>query len=99
MTAGNGERACGTVFTVPARNPHRRFCSPRCRAAAWRTRHDSSNEAGDATNAVTPANGVPATNGVQRCPHCHHQLAVISVVVPTTATHVRTPEVTPMNPT
>jgi hypothetical protein len=29
-----------------------------------------------------PANGVPAANGVQRCPHCHHELAVIAVIVP-----------------
>src|SRR6476660_6974996 len=36
----------------------------------------------ETSNAVTntnsqPANGVPATNGAQRCPHCHHKLAVI----------------------
>lgn len=52
------------------------------------------------TNAVAaPApDAVPTANGVQRCPHCHGELAVIAVVVPPAAAHVRTPEVTHMNP-
>jgi endogenous inhibitor of DNA gyrase (YacG/DUF329 family) len=51
------------------------------------------------TNAVAPApNAVPTANGVQRCPHCHGELAVIAVVVPPAAAHIRTPEVTHMNP-
>ena len=45
-----------------------------------------------------PANGVPATsntaNGEQRCPHCRRPIAIIAVLVPPTAAHVRTPEVT-----
>jgi endogenous inhibitor of DNA gyrase (YacG/DUF329 family) len=26
---------CGTIITVTTRNPNRRYCSPRCRAADW----------------------------------------------------------------
>jgi endogenous inhibitor of DNA gyrase (YacG/DUF329 family) len=33
-------------------------------------------------------------NGDQRCPHCHAPIAIIAVLVPPTAAHVRTPEVT-----
>lgn len=40
-------------------------------------------------------NSVPAANGEQRCPHCHHPLAIISVLVPAAAAHIPTPEVTP----
>ena len=42
---------------------------------------------------VPTTNAVPAANGVQRCPHCHHELAVIAVVVPAKAAHIATPEV------
>jgi endogenous inhibitor of DNA gyrase (YacG/DUF329 family) len=47
----------------------------------------------------TPAqNAVPdggnAANGDQRCPHCRQPIAIIAVLVPPTAAHVRTPEVT-----
>ena len=41
-------------------------------------------------------NVVPATyvaNGDQRCPHCRAPIAIIAVLVPPTAAHVRTPEV------
>jgi hypothetical protein len=44
-------------------------------------------------NAVPTMNGVPAANGIQRCPNCHHELAVIAVVVPANAAHIPTPEV------
>lgn len=85
----------------------RRFCSPRCRVADWHARHDrpprTSNAVPHTTTAANPVppdspptNGVPAANGVQRCPHCHHELAVI---VLTTAAHIRTPEVIPISPT
>jgi hypothetical protein len=101
---------CGQPFTIPANNPHRRFCSPRCRVADWHARHDRPRRppANGVPNAVPPANhgpdaprsnGVPAANGIQRCPHCKQEIAVISVVVPATAAHVRTPEVMPMSPT
>jgi endogenous inhibitor of DNA gyrase (YacG/DUF329 family) len=102
---------CGQPITVTTRNPNRRFCSPRCRVADWHARHDrpprTRNAVPHTSNAAAnpvptdfpPTNGVPAANGVQRCPHCHHELAVIAVIVPTTAAHIRTPEVIPISPT
>jgi endogenous inhibitor of DNA gyrase (YacG/DUF329 family) len=60
-------------------------------------------ESGDAipdagTAYANSANGVPyganAANGEQRCPHCRAAIAVIAILVPPTAAHVRTPEVT-----
>ena len=54
---------------------------------------------GAVTNAVPPEHAVPAANGVQRCPHCRAELAVITVAVPAGAAHIRTPEVTHMSPT
>jgi hypothetical protein len=39
------------------------------------------------------AYAVPAANGITRCPHCQHELAVIAVVIPADAAHVQTPEV------
>jgi hypothetical protein len=91
---------CGQPITVTTRNPNRRFCSPRCRVADWHARHDRPPRT---RNPVPPdpqlANGVAAANGTQRCPHCHHDLAVIAVIVPPTATHVRAPEVIPISPT
>lgn len=106
---------CGQLITVTTRNPNRRFCSPRCRVADWHARHDRPPRTSNpvpchvphTSNAVTnpvPPDPSPATvlrpaNGTQRCPHCHHELAVIAVIVPPTATHVRAPEVIPISPT
>jgi hypothetical protein len=99
---------CGSPIAVTSRNPNRRFCSARCRGADWHARNDRPTDdvpnavhAADAVpnvvapqlNAVPTANGVPAANGVQRCPNCHHELAVIAVVVPAKAAHIPTPEV------
>ena len=88
--------ACGTVITVTTRNPNRRYCSPRCRKAAWqarsrRTRKSVGNDVADAVHNV--ADAVPAANGITRCPHCRHELAVIAVVIPADAAHVQPPEV------
>ncbi|BBG01219.1 MULTISPECIES: DNA gyrase inhibitor YacG [Pseudonocardia] len=121
--------ACGRQVTVTRRNPNRRFCSSRCRAAHHRdhphtapdvvpdavpgsfntanavTRDALTSPNGDhavpdaVPNAVPPGHAVPAANGVQRCPHCRTELAVITVVVPAGAAHIRTPEVTHMTPT
>ena len=95
---------CSSPITVTTRNPNRRFCSPRCRAADWHTHHRSNAVANDATdvangtNDVQPhtevPNAVPASNGVTKCPHCRHDLAVIAVVIPADAAHVPIPEVT-----
>ncbi len=87
---------CGTTITVTTRNPNRRYCSQRCRKAAWharnrRARNNLTNDVADAVHDV--ANAVPAANGVTRCPHCRHELAVIAVVIPADAAHVQTPEV------
>jgi endogenous inhibitor of DNA gyrase (YacG/DUF329 family) len=89
---------CGAQFIVPARNPHKRFCSPRCRVADWHARNDRARDIPNAVphdvpdqNAVPNPNAAPANNA-QRCPHCHQPLAVIVIVVPPTAAHVRTPE-------
>lgn len=100
---------CGRPITVTTRNPNRRYCSPHCRVADWHARNDRASTAADAvhdvpndTNAVPddvpPVNAVPAANAVQRCPHCRGELAIIAVVIPPTAAHVRTPEVTQMKP-
>jgi hypothetical protein len=55
-----------------------------------------------ATTFTPPANIAPGSsttaNGDQHCPHCREPIAVIAVLVPPTAAHVRTPEVTiPLN--
>jgi hypothetical protein len=45
---------------------------------------------------ATPTHDLPAgyvANGDQRCPHCRAPIAIIAVLVPPTAAHVRTPEV------
>ena len=67
--------ACGSPITVTTRNPNRRFCSPRCRAADWHARNrtnDVVNGANDAADAVhTPDavhNAVRAANGTTTMP-------------------------------
>jgi endogenous inhibitor of DNA gyrase (YacG/DUF329 family) len=84
---------CGSPITVTTRNPNRRFCSPRCRVADWHAHH-RRNVVADAVRARSDVpNAVPAANGVTKCPHCRHDLAVIAVVIPAGAAHVSTPEV------
>ena len=84
---------CGSPITVTTRNPNRRFCSPRCRVADWHAHH-RRNVVADAVRARSDVpNAVPAANGVTKCPHCRHDLAVIAVVIPADAAHVSTPEV------
>jgi hypothetical protein len=91
---------CDTMITVTRRNPNRRYCSSRCRTADWharnrRTRNGVANGTNDVGDAVhirnDPPDAVSAAN-VTRCPHCRHELAVISVVIPADAAHVRTAE-------
>ena len=98
---------CGTTITVTTRNPNRRYCSPRCRKAAWQAHRRANHRVGDdVANGVThdvddvvdvvhPRNGlphaVPAANGVARCPHCRQELAVVAVVIPADAAHVQPP--------
>jgi hypothetical protein len=99
---------CGLSITVTTRNPNRRFCSARCRVADWHARNDRPTDdvpnavptTDDVPNAIAPlADAAHAANGVQRCPNCHHELAVIAVVVPARAAHIRTPEVITTNTT
>jgi endogenous inhibitor of DNA gyrase (YacG/DUF329 family) len=89
---------CGTTFTIPNNNPHRRFCSPRCRVADWHHRHPrlNVNDVPDVDNDVATTNAVDGA-GAHRCPHCRHELAVITVIVPAGAAHILTPEVRPID--
>jgi hypothetical protein len=84
---------CGNPIVVTRRNPNRRFCTSRCRAANWhaRRRGNGANDVHDTIHDVP--DGVRPANGVTRCPHCRHELAVIAVVIPADAAHVSTPEV------
>ena len=91
---------CGSPITVTTRNPNRRFCSPRCRAADWHARNRSNdvvNGANDVADAVRTPTPYPTPFGPPtaspQCPHCRHELAVIAVVIPADAAHVQTPEV------
>jgi endogenous inhibitor of DNA gyrase (YacG/DUF329 family) len=103
MTTTRNCLTCGTPITVTTRNPNRRYCSPRCRSADWHARNRATTNgvanqvANDVAHAVHTRTDVPdavrAANGVTRCPHCRHELAVIAVVIPADAAHVPTPEV------
>lgn len=103
MTTTGNCVTCGTEITVTTRNPNRRYCSQRCRSAHWHARKRGTTNGvanhvvNDVADAVHPRNDVPdavrAANGVTRCPHCRHELAVIAVVIPADAAHVQTPEV------
>lgn len=90
---------CGRPLHIPARAPHKRYCSPRCRVADWHRRNDrpathqterpAPNTVPEPRNAV---NAVPAAaTGSGRCPHCHQPVAVISVLVTPAAAHVPVP--------
>ena len=89
---------CGTPITVTTRNPNRRSAR---RAADWHARHPRNGVANhvvnDVADAVHTRNDVPdavrAANGIARCPHCRHELAIIAVVMPADAAHVQTLEV------
>src|SRR5664280_92853 len=78
---------CGRSFAVPANNPGKRYCTPRCRVADWHHRHDRADGrrpaaprpvADGARNGVLDA--VPANNGVPNvvalCPHCDEPVAI-----------------------
>jgi endogenous inhibitor of DNA gyrase (YacG/DUF329 family) len=94
---------CRRIIAVPANNPNKRYCSPRCRVADWHHRHDrpagaatDDEQREPAANAVgndVPMNDVPgAAPGASRCPHCGQPVAVVSLLVPPAAAHVRIPE-------
>lgn len=86
---------CAAPFPVPANNPHRRFCSPRCRVADWHFRHDrppGANAVSRPNAVATPnASADPNATGLTRCPHCRRPLVVLTVVVPPAAAVVPVP--------
>ena len=88
---------CGTAMPDPAgRASRKRFCNVECRKAAWRERHrhDVAPAVPFSIPAVPTAypDDVPTHGGQHRCPHCRQPLAIISVVIPADAAHVRPPE-------
>ncbi len=95
---------CRTAMPTPTgRAARKRFCNVECRKAAWRQRHRNDAHHGDAVPPTVPAVPAVATafpddvatpGGQHRCPHCRQPLAVISVLVPATAAHIPTPELT-----
>jgi endogenous inhibitor of DNA gyrase (YacG/DUF329 family) len=95
MTATRGCASCGRRFPIPANNPHRRYCTPRCRVADWRQRHQPAVEghhdttSDDVTNAVPPPD---AANAAPHCPHCGRPVAVVTLLLPPTAAHIRIPQ-------
>lgn len=92
-----GERACagcGRLIEVPANNPHKRFCSPRCRVADWHHHHDRRRDDGPDGHETAqpvvaqPGNGVRDPNVVTNLvptpghapPRCPHCWQPITVV-------------------
>jgi len=70
---------------------HRRTLATRA------TTNGVANQVANVAHAVHTRTDVPdavrAANGVTRCPHCRHELAVVVAVIPADAAHVPTPEV------
>ena len=71
MTTTRACATCGQTFQVDPRNPRRRYCTPRCRAADWRRRHPASSpnpENAMHSNRIAAgtndANAVPTANAV-----------------------------------
>jgi endogenous inhibitor of DNA gyrase (YacG/DUF329 family) len=95
---------CGQNFTTsPHQRPRRRYCSERCRKAAWRHRHprtspvprlDPVAQPGDVARDgdVTGEPSVAArAEPVARCPHCARPIAVITLLVTPAAAQVPIP--------
>ena len=88
---------CGRGFPVPANNPAKRYCTPRCRVADWRHRHPGHARRQpasrrDAANAVSSPNAVAPGDAVPRCPHCGRAVAVVTLLLPPAAAHVTVPQ-------
>jgi hypothetical protein len=85
--------------TPTGRASRKRYCGVDCRKAAWRQRH--RDDLAPAVPLAVPGipavptafqDDVPTPGGQHRCPHCQQTLAIISVVIPADAAHVRPPE-------
>ena len=96
MNIGNCP-VCGQTFTSKHHQPRRRYCSERCRKAAWRRRHPGRRRRRPDT--VPPAvarpdgvgNAVAAREPGARCPHCARPVAVITLLVAPAAAQVPIP--------
>ena len=67
MTGQRSCAGCGRPIEVPANNPHKRYCSPRCRVADWHHHHDRPPDPADGQPRPAGAdvpNAVPASNAV-----------------------------------
>ena len=102
---------CGTAMPTPTgRASRKRYCTVACRKAAWRERHRNDAVRDHVVPLAVPAvptalgvatavpDDVPTPGGHHRCPHCRQPLAIVSVVIPADAAHVKPPEVTPLDP-
>ena len=98
--------SCGRPFDVPANNPRKRYCSPRCRVADWHHHHDRGrarpgtdpadavhqpNAVADAVHPRNAATAAPNTPAATRCPHCGNPVTVINLLVAPAAAHVTPP--------
>ena len=104
MSTGNCA-VCGQGFTSEHYQiPQRRYCSERCRKAAWRRRHPGRRRPrpdavaptvprpDDDFDALAVVDTVAArAEPAARCPHCGHPVAVITLLVAPAAAHVPIP--------
>jgi len=96
---------CGTAIHIPTgRASRKRYCTVACRKTAWRQRHRNDATREHVVPLAVPAvatavpDDVPTRGGHHRCPHRRQPLAIVSVVIPADAAHVKPPEVTPLTP-
>ena len=87
MSTGNCA-VCGQGFASEHYQiPRRRYCSERCRKAAWRRRHPGRRRPRPDAVATVTARAEPAA----RCPHCARPVAVITLLVAPAAAQVPIP--------
>jgi uncharacterized protein with PIN domain len=99
---------CGTAMPTPTgRASRKRYCTVNCRKTAWHERHRDDAVRDDVIPLAVPTipgvatafpDDVPTPGGQHRCPHCRQPLAIVSVVIPGDAAHVKPPKVTPLAP-
>src|SRR5664280_1531278 len=86
---------CGRSFAVPANNPGKRYCTPRCRVADWHHRHDRADGPGPTrlriagpagaknagSDAVPAGTAVPADNADPNAvARCPHCAKPVAVI-------------------